>query len=217
MRRKLQFAASAVLCFGLIGYWVHAAAQPIAPEAFNPAVCAQLSINGRASAPLQPVTLPPLQDCATRTSNGFPVPDPDCTPGATNPTLTITVLRDPRFTTRCVRDAATQGEEKATTYDWYRLRHPSNNSGPGQICELDHLISLELGGADTLDNIWPQCGPSDVALAQRFFKEKDTVENFLAMQVRAGRMDLIDAQRGIATDWTQFLDAARRACPEGRC
>jgi len=82
---------------------------------------------------------------------------------------------------------------------------------------LDHLISLELGGADTLDNIWPQCGPSDVTLPQRFFKEKDTVENFLAMQVRAGRMDLIDAQRGIATDWTQFLDEARRACPEGRC
>jgi len=49
---------------------------------------------------------------------------------------------------------------------------------------LDHLISLELGGADTLDNIWPQCGPSGVALPQRFFKEKDTVENFLAMQVR---------------------------------
>ena len=71
--------------------------------------------------------------------------------------------------------------------------------------------------ADTLDNIWPQCGPSDVALPQRFFKEKDTVENFLTMQVRAGRMDLIGAQRGIATDWTQFLDEARRACPEGRC
>jgi hypothetical protein len=218
MKRVMQVAAGAVICFALIGCRVRAIAQqPIAPEAFNPAVCAQLNVNGRASAPLQPVTLPPLQGCATRTSNGFPVPDPNCTPGAINPTLTIDVLRDPRFTTRCVRDAATQGEEKATTYDWYRVRHPSNNSGQGQICELDHLISLELGGADTLDNIWPQCGPSDVALPQRFFKEKDTVENFLAMQVRAGRMDLIDAQKGIATDWTQFLDEARRACPEGRC
>jgi hypothetical protein len=112
---------------------------------------------------------------------------------------------------------ATKEFEKVATYDWYGLQLPSNNNGQSQICELDHLISLELGGADTLDNIWPQCGPSDVALPQRFFKEKDTVENFLAMQVRAGRMDLIDAQRGIATDWTQFLDEARRACPEGRC
>ena len=107
--------------------------------------------------------------------------------------------------------------KKRRLTEWYNLPHPSNNSGEAQICELDHLISLELGGADTLDNIWPQCGPSGVSLPQRFFKEKDTVENFLAMQVREGRMDLSEAQKGIATDWTQFLDQARRACPEGRC
>jgi hypothetical protein len=82
---------------------------------------------------------------------------------------------------------------------------------------LYHLIPLELGGADTLDNVWPQCGPSGVALPQRFFKEKDAVENYLAMQVRQGRMDLGAAQKGIATDWTQFLGEAMRACPEGRC
>jgi hypothetical protein len=218
MKQVMQFAAGTVLCFALIGYWDRATAQqPIAPEAFNPAVCAQLNVDGRASAPLQAVTLPPSRSCTPRTSNGFPVPDPNCTPGAINPTLTIEVLRNRSFSTRCVRDVATKEVEKAATYDWYGLQHPSNNSGESQICELDHLISLELGGADTLDNIWPQCGPSDVALPQRFFKEKDTVENFLAMQVRAGRMDLIDAQKGIATDWTQFLDEARRACPEGRC
>jgi hypothetical protein len=43
------------------------------------------------------------------------------------------------------------------------------------------------------------------------------VENFLAMQVRERRMELIEAQRGIATEWTQFLDQARRTRPEGRC
>jgi hypothetical protein len=91
-----------------------------------------------------------------------------------------------------------------------------HNSGENQICELDHVISLELGGADTLDNISPQCGPSGVALRERFFKEKDTVENFLVMQVREGQMDISEAQKRIATDWTQFLDEARRVCPEGR-
>lgn len=118
---------------------------------------------------------------------------------------------------RCLRDIATPEQDKETTYDWYNFPHPSRNSGENQICELDHLISLEIGGADTLDNIWPQCGPPGVALPQRFFKVKDTVENFLAMQVRAGQMSFIDAQKGIATDWTQFLDEARQACPEGRC
>jgi len=116
-----------------------------------------------------------------------------------------------------LRDAATPEAEKATTYSWYHLARPANNGGEDQVCELDHLISLELGGADTLDNIWPQCGPSGVALPQRNFKQKDTVENFLAMQVREGRMDLSTAQKAIATDWTQFLDEAKRACPEGRC
>ena len=56
-----------------------------------------------------------------------------------------------------------------------------------------------------------------MALPRRFFKEKDAVENFLAMQVRQGRMELGAAQRGIAGDWTQFLEEARRVCPEGRC
>jgi len=218
MKPMTEVTAGAVLCLALTSYWGAATAQqPIAPEAVRPPICDEFDVDGRASAPLRDVTLPPSQSCTPITRNGFPVPDPNCTPGAVNPTLTIEVLRDPGFTTRCVRDVATKPEEKARTYDWYRLVHPANNSGENQICELDHLISLELGGADTLDNIWPQCGPSGVALPQRDFKQKDTVENFLAMQVRTGRMQLSEAQKAIATDWTQFLDEARQACPEGRC
>jgi hypothetical protein len=218
MQRVMQVTAAIALYFGYASWYSPAnSAQPTSAELFRPPVCDQLNIDGRASASLHTVALPPQQTCTTPTRNGFPVPDPNCTPGAINPTLTIEVLRDPGFTTRCTRDAATQEEEKTTTYDWYNLPHPSRNSGETQICELDHLISLKIGGGDTLDNIWPQCGPSGVSLQQRFFKIKDTVENFLAMQVRGGRMNLIDAQRGIAADWTQFLEEARRACPEGRC
>jgi hypothetical protein len=189
MKVVTQVTAGAILCLALADYWGPAnAQQPNAPELFRPAVCDQLNVDGRASTPLRTVSsLPPSRSCTTHTSNGFPVPDPNCTPGAINLTLTIEVLRDRSFTTKCVRDAATKEEEKATTYEWYNLPHPSNNSGENQICELDHLVSLEIGGADTLDNIWPQCGPSGVALPQRFFKEKDTVENFLAMQGHSRR------------------------------
>ena len=220
MKLMRRLAAGAASCLPLLTYCGAAGSQQppaIAPEALRPPVCAELNINGRASTPLVAVNLPPQQSCTTRVSNGFPVPDPNCTPGENNPTLTIEVLKDPRFTTRCVRDAVTTEGEKAITYDWYSLPHPSNNSGESQICELDHLVSLELGGADSLDNVWPQCGPAGVTLPQRFFKEKDTVENFLAMQVRTGRMNLTGAQKAIATDWTQFLNEARRVCPEGRC
>jgi hypothetical protein len=46
---------------------------------------------------------------------------------------------------------------------------------------------------------------------------KDAVENYLAAEVKANRMDLSNAQRGIATDWTQYLHAALEACPGGHC
>jgi hypothetical protein len=167
--------------------------------------------------PMQQVTIPPTQKCSVGNKNGFLIPDPNCTPGAVNPTLTLDILKDPHFTTKCVRDRATTLQDKAKTYKWYKIPHPANNTGASQSCELDHLISLELGGADTLDNLWPQCGPSKVSLNKRFFKRKDTVENYLAKQVRDGTMSLEDAQKGIATDWTQYLTEAEKACPGGKC
>lgn len=139
---------------------------------------------------------------------GYPLPDPDCTPGAVNPTLTADVLRRKGFTTKCVRDAATSAHAKASTYAAYGIAHPKKNTGKTQTCELDHLCSLELGCADTLDNIWPQCGPAGVPLAKRWFKIKDAVENYLAREVKAGRMTLQEAQDGVTSDWSQFVPAA---------
>ena len=187
-----------------------------------------LAINPKADKPMRQVHLPPAQRCQTSLKNGFPVPDPACTPGAINPTLTVDVLKNRDFKTGCVRDQATPegriikpnekpGPAKVDTYEWYDATKPDDNQGQNQTCELDHLISLEIGGADTLDNIWPQCGPSDAALSDRFFKEKDTVENYLAWMVRHDQMDLADAQKGISSDWTQFLDQAEKKCPKGNC
>lgn len=148
--------------------------------------------------------------CTVRMSQtGFPLPDPDCTPGAVNPTLTADVLQRKGFTTKCVRDAATSAKAKASTYTWYAIPHPKRNTGRTQTCELDHVISLELGGADTLDNLWPQCGDGSV-LAKRWFKIKDAVENYLAREVRAGRMDLQEAQDGVTSDWSQYVPAATK-------
>jgi len=62
-------------------------------------VDSDLSIDPTADAPLVAVALPPAQACAPGTSSGFPIPDPSCTPGAVNPTLTVDVLRDREFTT----------------------------------------------------------------------------------------------------------------------
>lgn len=156
-----------------------------------------------------PVSLPPEDGaCKARSSHGVFLPDPACTPGAYNPSLTLTVLKRSGFRTGCGRNMATSASAKNKTYQWYGVTKPKNNSGTHMVCELDHLVSLEIGGADTLDNIWPHCGPSRAALNNRYFKKKDLVENYLAAEIRAGNRDLREVQKGIAEDWTQYLDAA---------
>ena len=62
--------------------------------------------------------------------------------------------------------------------------------------EIDHLVSLELGGANDGRNLWPQsyCGENNA-------HKKDKLENELHRQVCLGKMNIIDAQMCIKTDW----------------
>jgi len=173
------------------------------------AISCPTGVDPTASTSLATWQEPAPSSCAAHMVNGYPVPSASCTPGATNPTVTLAVLQSHAFKTGCERDKASSPAQKDHTYGWYGIAKPAHNIGLTQTCEKDHLISLELGGADTVDNIWPQCGPDGVPLASRYFKQKDAVEDYLAAQVRAGAIPLADAQRGIATDWTQYLDAAK--------
>jgi hypothetical protein len=196
MSRARRFVGSLIILVCTISF-AQARPPPSCPSGVDP----------KASTPLGDRTA--QASCSPKTSHGFPIPDSACTPGAVNPTVTLTVLKSGDFRTACERNKASSAAKKNTTYDEYGIAHPQDNKGQNQTCELDHLVSLELGGADTLDNIWPQCGPDGVALAQRYFKIKDGVENYLAAQVRAGQIGLDEAQRGIAQDWTQYVDAAK--------
>lgn len=156
--------------------------------------------------------------CAVQMRGGYPVPDARCTPGGVNPSVTVDVLRDPSWRTKAVRNCASSEAQKHVAYQWYDIAKPRVNSNENQVCELDHLVPLELGGADGLGNIWPQCGPEGVTLKQRYFKQKDHVENYLAEEVKAGRIPLAEAQRGIAKDWTQYLNDADLWCGRtGKC
>ena len=112
---RSQRMVLALLLAGVTGAMLSDASRAAAP----PPNCQAFNLDGTASTPLRPVSLPPQQSCTTRMSNGFPLPDPSCTSGAVNPALTTDVLRDPDFRTRCVRGHATIEEDKATTYEWY--------------------------------------------------------------------------------------------------
>jgi hypothetical protein len=63
-------------------------------------------------------------------------------------------------------------------------------------CEIDHLISRELGGDDKPDNLWPQPYTRHPGA-----HEKDWLENRLHKEVCAGTISLRAAQNEIKADW----------------
>ena len=63
----------------------------------------------------------------------------------------------------------------------------------GTTSELDHLVSLELAGANDTKNLWPEVGSLP--------NPKDKVENDLHRAVCSGKVTLAVAQQAIATDW----------------
>ena len=62
--------------------------------------------------------------------------------------------------------------------------------------EVDYLITPELGGADSIRNLWPE--PYSTVWNAHV---KDALENRLHDLVCQGKVDLGTAQREIATDW----------------
>jgi hypothetical protein len=156
------------------------------------------SANTRRSAPpSSEVSAPPAGSCHARTENGQPLPDPACTPGATNPQAPQANLNDtvckPGWTKTIRPPASYTGALKRAQITAYG--YPDTNPA---AYEEDHLISLELGGAPTdAHNLWPEPGASPNA--------KDPVENQLNTAVCGQLVSLAAAQHAIATDWTTAL------------
>jgi hypothetical protein len=118
----------------------------------------------------------------------FPVrPDPQLTPGAVLTTDAATVCR-PGYA-KTVRH--TSAKLKAQIYRAYRIDKKAGHF------EVDHLISLELGGADVAANLWPESYDTAPWNAQL----KDRLEGRLHALVCAGKMSLEEAQRAITEDW----------------
>ena len=63
--------------------------------------------------------------------------------------------------------------------------------------EIDHVISLELGGSNDVRNLFPE--PYNISLGAR---QKDVVENYLHKQVCQESMSIQEAQQLIVYNWT---------------
>lgn len=122
-------------------------------------------------------------------------PDPKLTPGVSCPTITAQDLV-PGYTAKVRANGTPDGAKitdatKAKVYAEYGI----TVHRPGDF-EIDHLISLELGGSNDIKNLWPQSyhGTWNAHM-------KDRLENEIHRRVVAGTMKLADAQRMIAHDW----------------
>ena len=104
------------------------------------------------------------------------------TPGATLP-VTVADISVPGYTKK-VRNVP--ADVKRQVYAEYGIA----SHKPGQY-EVDHLISLELGGSNSVKNLWPQS-----YLTQPWNAHvKDQLENEMHDEVCSGRLDLATAQR----------------------
>jgi hypothetical protein len=121
------------------------------------------------------------------------LPDSACTPGAIIATATKDQICVPGYS-KNVRDVTTA--EKDQVFAEYGIQTHSTGE-----YEVDHLISLELGGSNDIANLWPEA-----AEPRPGFHEKDKVENYLHDQVCSGAIPLQQAQIEISTNWLTIYD-----------
>jgi hypothetical protein len=124
------------------------------------------------------------------------LPTPSVTPGAVFP-VTVAQICQPGYS-KTVRNVPQS--VKNAVFKRYGIKTRT----PGAY-EIDHLISLELGGSNDIKNLWPQlyAGTWNAHM-------KDKLENQLHGEVCIGNMNLVQAQRAISKDWIAAYQQMQR-------
>jgi hypothetical protein len=124
------------------------------------------------------------------------LPNPTLTPGAVR-TTDVAVVCDKAHKTSEIRNVP--GSVKNAVYRAYGLANKRAGQCSGaEGCEVDHLISLELGGSNEPANLWAE--PYDSVWNAHV---KDRLENELHKRVCAGRLNLTAAQTMISVNWVK--------------
>lgn len=138
-------------------------------------------------------------------------PDAKLTPGAT-----ASVTKDQVCKIGYTKDArhVTQAT-KVLVMDRYGL-----NAKDLSKYEIDHFISLELGGSNDPANLWPQpyCPNKAPVGSCMGAREKDVVETCLhrIMCKQGSSIELQDVQKAIKTDWVAVYGHIKAwGCTEG--
>lgn len=131
----------------------------------------------------------------------FGLPDPICTPGA----IDVEISQGNLSSTICSYGFTESMRPPVSISEpvKYELMRSYGYGGLElHNYELDHLVPLELGGASTFQNLWPELNNYP---APGYFNSKDEVENELHSAVCDGSVSLQAAQDAIASDWVTAL------------
>jgi len=189
---KIRLAVSLVLLLSA------AAVVGCSPHGSGPASSASARPTGALPAGDSSAAVPAAGTCKLGTQDGQPLPDQACTPGAINPDVTQANIKDTICKsgwTKTVRPPTSMTNKIKSEID---RAYGLSTSTQG---ELDHEVSLELGGAPSDPrNLWVEPG--------KIPNPKDAVENKLNQAVCSGLIPLAVAQEAIAGDWVSAFDDA---------
>ena len=137
--------------------------------------------------------VPPKQTKTSGCAANQVLQDPACTPGEVL-TADISVICKSGYT-KTVRDVPLS--EKEEVFAEYGIPYSLHGN-----YEVDHLISLELGGSNSISNLWPEN-----STIENGSLTKDKFENYLHGQVCSGKMAISEAQKEISTGWLEYYQA----------
>jgi hypothetical protein len=124
-------------------------------------------------------------------------PDRQCSPGAYYSKLTKSRICAVDFRTDPIRNVP-QSEKNDVKVE-YGLQPVSF----GNTLEIDHIVSLELGGSNDIANLFPEKANVEPA----GYHVKDKLENKLHELVCDGKRQLRATQRKIASDWQELYES----------
>jgi hypothetical protein len=135
------------------------------------------------------------------------LPDRRCSPGAYYSGLTKGVICAASFRTGPIRNVPESEKHQV------EIEYGLAAKGYGSTLEIDHIVSLELGGSNDIANLYPE----KAALPGHApgFHIKDKLENAAHKAVCAGTISLRSAQQQIASNWEKLYKHLFGIAPTG--
>lgn len=137
--------------------------------------------------------------CRAQRDRGAELPDRRLTPGATVSITHEQVCEVGFSRTQRIRFTVAEKREICRRYDLTYMPAFRSAGHSYSGCVIDHLIPLEIGGANNILNEWPEPTGGEWSASK-----KDALENRVRWLICDGKISLERAQREIAENWIEM-------------